>query len=258
MSKIFIMLVSKDTRFSISDSAIQDFYAKWPEYVNIVKFKKISNNMMPLPELYNNVLDNMKYKTFDDKEEYDFVVFMHADVSISLIDLVTDIERCKDKYDVMGLCGCAKISTNESPLNWFCGSNKYPQSRWGCVTHGEAGNQMSYFSMHSPDVKDHSVACIDGLCIIISKHAADVDLRFGTEFTWDQYDTDLSFSCVIKHKLRLGVLVEKSLHHYSIGKSILTNQFLINEIKLRKKWDLGIPKGSKLEQIILANPQLSA
>ena len=117
---------------------------------------------------------------------------------------------------------------------------------------------MSYFSSHSPDITDHAVACIDGLCIIISKHAAELGLRFGNEFTWDQYDTDLSFSCVITHKLRLGVLVEKSLHHYSIGKSILTDNFLMSEIKLRKKWNLGIPKGSRLEQIISANPQLSA
>lgn len=117
---------------------------------------------------------------------------------------------------------------------------------------------MSYFSEHSPQVTDHPVACIDGLCIIISKKAAELGLRFGNEFSFDCYDTDLSLSTVMKHKLRLGVLVEKSLHHYSVGKSILTDNFLMTEIKLRKKWGFDIPKGSRLESLISANPQLSA
>lgn len=146
MSKILILMVSKDSKFAIDELTIQDFYAKWPEYVGNVDIQKISNNMMPLPELYNNVLDDVKYKTFANKEEYDFVIFMHADVSLKLVDLIMHIEKCKDKYDVMGLCGCAKFSVNESPLNWFCGSRQYPESRWGCVTHGETGNQTSYFS----------------------------------------------------------------------------------------------------------------
>ena len=250
MSKIFILMVSKDSNFAIDEFTIQDFYAKWPEYVGNVDIQKISNNMMPLPELYNNVLLDMKYKTFANKEEYDFVVFMHADVSLSLVDLIMDIERCKDKYDVMGLCGCAKISVNESPLNWFTGSRQYPESRWGCVTHGETGNQMSYFSMHSPDVKDHSVACIDGLCIIISKKAAEDGLRFDTKMHFNCYDTQISLEAVLVKKLRLGVLVEKSLYHYSVGKSILTDDFLYDELVLRERYNLGIPKGSRLEQII--------
>lgn len=258
MSKILILMVSKDSNFAIDEFTIQDFYAKWPEYVGNVDIQKISNNMMPLPELYNNVLDDVKYKTFVNKEEYDFVVFMHADVSLKLVDLIMHIEKCKDKYDVMGLCGCAKFSVNESPLNWFCGSRQYPESRWGCVTHGETGNQTSYFSQHSPQEMDHSVACIDGLCIIINKKAAELGLRFGNEFAFDCYDTDLSLSTVLKYKLRLGVLVEKSLHHYSIGKSILSDNFLMTELKLREKWGFGIPKGSRLENLISADPQLSA
>ena len=98
-------MVSKDSKFAIDELTIQDFYAKWPEYVGNVDIQKISNNMMPLPELYNNVLDDVKYKTFANKEEYDFVIFMHADVSLKLVDLIMHIEKCKDKYDVFGLCG---------------------------------------------------------------------------------------------------------------------------------------------------------
>lgn len=49
--------------------------------------------------------------------------------------------------------------------------------------------------------------------------------------------------------MQIGVLIEKSLHHYSVGKSILTDKFLQSEIKLRCKWNLGFPHGSKIEQM---------
>lgn len=247
MSKMLLLMTSKDTRFAVSDLAIQDFYDKWPEYAETVEIKKLHDNMLPLPAVYNDVLNDMK--------DYDFVVFMHADVNVRLVDLVMDIERCKDKYDVMGLCGCSKLSVSESPLNWFTGSKLFPESRWGYVCHGENGNAVSFFSKHSPEVKDHEAACIDGLCIIVSKHAAEAGLRFGDEFSYDCYDTDFSLSAVMKYGLRLGVLVEKTLHHYSVGKSILTDTFLMTELLMRKKHNLGIPKGSRLEQLTSASLQ---
>lgn len=45
----------------------------------------------------------------------------------------------------------------------------------------------------------------------------------------------------MKHNLKLGVIVEKSLQHYSIGKSILSVDFLRHELDFRKKWNLDIP-----------------
>ena len=91
---------------------------------------------------------------------------------------MNQLEQLSGKYDLIGLCGCAKISVGQSPLNWFCGSIPYPNDRWGCVTHGELGGQVSFFSQHRPDVLDHEVACIDGLCIIFSRKAIDSGLRF--------------------------------------------------------------------------------
>lgn len=53
----------------------------------------------------------------------------------------------------------------------------------------------------------------------------------------------------MKKNLRLGVIVEKSLQHYSVGKSILSNDFLKHELDFRKKWGLDIPENSALQKI---------
>lgn len=172
MSKFLIVIVSKDSKFSIDEAAIHNFYDTWPEFVGFVDIHKISNNMMPLPELYNSILDDEKHKS------YDFIIFMHADVTLMIADLLEHIEECKDKYDVMGLCGCSKLTLKATPLNWFSGSIPYPTDRWGCVIHGEVGDKMTFFSSHSPETTDHPASCIDGLCIVMSRKAIDSGLRF--------------------------------------------------------------------------------
>ena len=53
----------------------------------------------------------------------------------------------------------------------------------------------------------------------------------------------------MKYGMQIGVIVEKSLRHYSVGKSILSDKFLETEIKLRSKWNLGFPHGSKIEKM---------
>lgn len=116
--------------------------------------------------------------------------------------------------------------------------------------HGEMKNQMSFFNAHTPDVTDHPVACIDGLCIIFGKKVIKSDLLFDEQFLFDFYDTDFSFQCVMKYKLKLGVIVRKDLQHYSVGKSILTEDFLRHELDFRKKWNLDVPPNSKLQMFI--------
>ena len=209
-----------------------------------VCLNKIPNNTEKLTTIYNRIIEKHK----DDNT--DFLILMHADVYINVNSLIAHIERCKEQYDVMGLCGCSKMSVSQSPLNWWTGSNPFPEHKWGCVTHGELGNQTSFFNKHLPHVKDHAVSCIDGLCIILSKKAIQSGMRFDENFAFDFYDTDLSFQCVMKYKMKLGVLVEDSLNHYSVGKSILTKDFLKHEIYFRKKWNLKIPVDSPIQQMI--------
>jgi len=52
----------------------------------------------------------------------------------------------------------------------------------------------SFFNSHSPNVTDHEVSCIDGLCIIVSRKAIDSGIRFDDSVgKFDLYDTDFSF-----------------------------------------------------------------
>lgn len=156
------------------------------------------------------------------------------------------------KYDVIGLCGCSKIQISQTPLNWFCGSRPYPESRWGCVAHGELQGVTSFFNLHTPETLDHEVACIDGLCIILTKKAIDTGLRFDENLgMFDCYDTDLSFQAIMTYGLKLGVVVRKDLQHYSVGKSILGRSFLETELKLRQKWNFPIPPNSPIEKLAL-------
>ena len=96
---------------------------------------------------------------------------------------------------------------------------------------------MTFFNEDRSTITDAEVACIDGLCIVLSRKAICSGIKFDTMFSFDQYDTDFSAQCLMTYKLKLGVLVEPSLHHYSVGKSILTKDFLVHEQDLRKKWN---------------------
>ena len=50
--------------------------------------------------------------------------------------------------------------------------------------------------------------------------------------------------------MKLGCLIEKSLVHHSVGKSIMSDDFLEDEIILRKRFGFDIPPNSKIEQLI--------
>ena len=229
MDKIKIVSISKDNHFDLTK-------------IDGIEYIEYSNNTEKITKLYNKEIEKSK--------DYDFLIFMHADVDIDLHSLIQHIKDCKDKYDIMGLCGCQKIKTSQSPLNWFTGSMLNPECRFGCVTHGEDNNKKSFFNYKKPNVKDVSVACIDGLCIIFTKTAINSGIKFDEIFSFDFYDTDISFSAILKYNLRLGVLIEESLKHYSVGKSILSKDFLMHEIDFRKKWNLDIPENSPINQII--------
>ena len=241
MLKHRFVFVSKNDTFKFDRDASANFSTEYPE----VRFDYVQGNTLPLADVYNVILNE------EDSKEYDFIYLMHADVSLDFLKLIEHIESLNGKYDLIGLCGCAKFNVNQSPLNWFCGSHMYPNDRWGCVTHGELGNQTSFFSQHHPDILDHEVACIDGLCIIFSKKAVEAGLRFdNTLGEFDFYDTDISMQAVLNYKLKVGVAVRKDLTHFSVGRSILTEGFLTNEAKFRKKWNFIPPKGAPVERFM--------
>lgn len=234
MSKWKFVIVSKNTEFKLSPD-------KFANVANLaeIDISYVDNNTKPLAEIYNKYLE---YERGLNGSSWDYMVFMHADVSLDLGGFIKHVEKVSEKYDILGLCGTATMNVMQSPLNWFTSSRPTPDKRWGCVMHGELGNQMAWFSQHSPDVGDHEVACLDGLCIIFTKKIIlDRSIRFDPNVgEFDFYDTDLSMQAMMSG-LKLGVVVRKDLMHFSIGKSILTPHFLENELKFRKKWNLPLP-----------------
>ena len=227
--KIDVIVVSKDGRFLTTEPSPG-------EVSGDIRFLRIVNSSNePITSIYNSYLEK-----FSVSNEKDFLVFMHADVSLDFHSLAKHIEECSGKYDIMGLCGCEVINVSKSPLNWFTGSMDEPGRRWGCVTHGELGNQTSFFSLNRKGVTDHPVACVDGLCMIISRKAVDSGIRFNENLKFDCYDTDFCLNAVMNKGLRIGCLVETSLVHYSVGKSILGREFLDSEREMRKNLGLDM------------------
>lgn len=247
--KIKFAIVSKDASFKM----LKDKFDAVKELADI-DVEYIANNTDGLPKVYNRVLNIERAS-----KEHDYVVFMHADVSFNAKSFIEHLTEVGPKYDIIGLCGTATFNVSQSPLNWWTGSNPTPYDKWGCVTHGELGDQTSYFSEHSPNVRDHEVACIDGLCIVFTRTALDSSIAFDESLgDFDFYDSDISCQALMKYKLKLGVMVQKDLCHYSVGKSILTPAFLANEVKFRKKWNFPIPKDSAVAKHLEMAKQINA
>lgn len=239
--KIKIVVVSKNEDFKMSKEALE----KGCDGVEC-EVVQVADNKDSIAKVYNKFLDEEK-KTL----EHDFLVFMHADVSFNPDILLPHLRDDGVKYDLVGLCGTSHFSIGASPLNWWTSSNNDSLSKWGCVTHGELGDQTSWFSQHSPSTMDAEVACIDGLFIAMSRKAVESEMRFDEQYEgFDFYDTDISMQAFMKLKLKIGVLVQKDLCHYSVGTSILSPHFLENEAKFRKKWGFAPPKGSEVEKIM--------
>ena len=235
--KFEIVFVSKDTSFKYDKLSAEKFSKKNPS----VKFEYVENNTQPTTVVYNSYI-----KKHREAKDIDYLILMHADVTLDFKHFLNHIEEVgKTKnYVAMGLCGCAQCSVSNTPLNWFNASRGYENYRWGSVIHGELNNARSFWNFHTPNVTDHSVAMIDGLGFILTKKLLEeTDILFDEQFSYSGcYDTDFSLECVMKRKLPLGVLVEPSLNHYSVGKSIFTKEFAEAEIKLRNKWKFKIPE----------------
>lgn len=239
--EIKFVVVSKDTSFKMP----KDRFDLANDLASI-EVQYIQDNKEGLPCLYNKMLDEER-----STKKHDYIVLQHADVSFNARSFIEHLQQVGPKYGIIGLCGTSTFNVSQSPLNWWTSSNPTPYEKWGCVTHGELGDQTSFFSEHSPNVQDTEVACIDGLCIIFTRKALDTDIKFDESLgLYDFYDSDISCQALLKYKLKLGVMVQKDLCHYSIGKSILTPEFLDNEEKFRKKWNFPVPTGSQLEKRI--------
>ena len=171
--RIKIVTISKNSNFSLTK-------------IEGIEYVEFPNNTEKITTIYNNQLRN--------SHEYDFLVFMHGDVDVDLNHMIQHMIECSHKYDIMGLCGCQKMNISQSPLNWFTGSLQSPEFRFGSVIHGEDNNRQTFYNRNKPEIKDTSVACIDGLCMIFTQKAIQSGILFDEMFSFDFYDTDISFS----------------------------------------------------------------
>ena len=88
------VFVSKDSEFKMPREKMDTL-----DRVHAMYFP---NNSEPLSKIYNKVLD--------EDADSDFVLLVHADVSFDPVGVMDQLERLNGKYDLVGLCGCAKIS----------------------------------------------------------------------------------------------------------------------------------------------------
>ena len=239
--KIKFVAVSKDSSFKMSKEKFTGL-----DEGDEVDLVQVPDNEDALSIVYNRFLREERKS-----RSYDVLAFMHGDVSFNGKAFIDHLKSIYGKYGIIGLCGTSTFNVSQSPLNWWTGSNPTPFTKWGYVTHGELGDITSWFSEHSPNVMDTEVACIDGLCIMFCKQALDSSIEFDETLSkFDFYDTDISMQAIAKYKIKLGVMVQKDLCHYSVGKSILTSSFLDSEEKFRAKWKLPIPPDSAIAKHI--------
>ena len=166
----------------------------------------------------------------------------HADVKFNPVSFISHLIWIDGKYEMIGLAGTKNLNASSSPLNWFVGSNQFPYSRYGDVTMTDKnGSEVRcFYNQHQPDVKDTEVACIDGLCIILSKKLIEKGFRFDTGISdFDFYDTGASFKCLFEMKGKIGVMIEPVFHE-SEGLGILKPEFLEDENKFSERWKSNI------------------
>lgn len=229
---IKLVFVSRDDVFLMK----KDYIDQLNNGIDKVDCSYYSNNKTSLTKIYNQELNNIRQNQMD----YDYILYFHADVSTDMSELINKLKSLNFKYDVFGLAGTKKINLKRSPLNWFTGSNEFPLERYGSIDMVENGKHFLclYNQPHHPDTADTEVACIDGLCIGMSKNVINSGFMFDESISdFDLYDTDLSLECNLRRKLKLGVIVQKTLH-LSVGRSILKPDFVEHEKKLRAKYGI--------------------
>lgn len=189
------------------------------------------NNTLTLTNFGNKAIEECK-------DYYDYLILMHADVDISIYDFVKRLLETKDKYDIVGLAGTKKLFISQSPLTWFTGSNKYREDRYGRITHNHDGMMLeSFFNRNKENVRDTEVLTIDGLLMCLNKKTMQNEkARFDEQFTYDFYDLDFCVNVQTNTDLKIGTIIMPTIHT-SLGKSVLTEEYLIPERKFRAKWN---------------------
>ena len=198
------------------------------------------NNKNELARIYNRRMDQ-SINPNTKKSDFDYIIFSHADVRFDPTSFISHLIEINGKYDLIGLAGTKKMNTSYSPLNWFTSSHEFPEQRYRHVvmTYDGRIEDCFYNQQFNPGIRDTEVACIDGLCMIISRSLIERGFRFDTGIDdFNFYDTGASLKCILEYNGKVGVMIEK-VEHTSVGKSILSNSFMENEKKFRARWNFN-------------------
>lgn len=245
MVKIRIQIPCKDGPGNIllekNPKTKEDIERLEREEIALVHTVFCPDNKLTLTQFGNKAIE-------ESKDYYDYLVLMHSDVDISLYEFVRRVLETKDKYDVVGLAGTKKLFISQSPLTWFTGSNRYPRERYGRITHNHSGMMLeSFFNRDKPETKDTEVLTVDGLLMCLNKKTMQNEkARFDEQFTYDFYDLDFCLNVQVNTDLKIGTIVMPTIHN-SLGKSVLTEEYLIPERKFRIKWN-DLISGTKVSQ----------
>lgn len=235
MIKLKFVFVGADDNFLMSQ---KEFDVVKRKLDNISVYTEwIPNNKNGLANVYNMLLDQ-SINPNTKKSDFDYIIFSHADVKFDPSSFISHLIEINGKYDLIGLAGTKKMNTSYSPLNWFTSSHEFPDQRYGYVVMTNEGRieDCFYNQQFDPDVRDTEVACIDGLCMIVSRTLIDKGFRFDTGIDdFNFYDTGASLKCILEYNGKVGVMIEK-VEHTSVGKSILSKSFMENEKKFRTRW----------------------
>jgi GT2 family glycosyltransferase len=199
-------------------------------FKEINKFSKIdlklkhNNTKMGLGEYYNQCIEEYA-------ENYDYMLFVHDDVSIINMDLEYQIKKGMEKYDVLGIAGCTSPQIKDVNL-WHLMSERANLRGFAGHSCVETNNE---FHITTFGASPSRVAIIDGVFMAVNcKKVLKSNTRFDIKFMFHHYDMDFSLQCNL-NKLKIGtwpILID----HSSPGLREFTDDWKKSNEYFKNKW----------------------
>ena len=187
------------------------------------------DNTDPLPQVYNDAIDDFPIKDFD------WIVFVHDDVIIEAPEAIErQIYDLGTNFDVIGLAGTREVKLQEPALWHLMGDRSQHRGAVAHLSDSTGKKFMTSFGCY-PD----RVVLIDGVFMavkteVFNKVRFDTDNPAGFHF----YDLDFSMAChKAGYKVGVGDIV---ITHASPGLRQFTDEWKKGQDWFLKKWKGGI------------------
>jgi GT2 family glycosyltransferase len=181
-------------------------------------------NSKGLSECYNKVLT-------DTEGQDTCILFMHDDVVLMDILLRDKLDKCFEKFDVLGVAGSSDFSIRRLPITWI----NSPKESWsGGLYHTSIDGSSDMSNLKFNAYGDFNKKCftIDGAFMAIDRKKIG-NVRFQEEFLFDFYDLAFCTEC-FKAGIKIGT-VPIALCHQSHGSGILKPEYKdVQDIFIKK------------------------